>query len=251
MIVMKYYENGNLYQYLDHSNGILSWHDIINMLWGIAGGLKKIHRNFHGGNLLIEDETDARICDIGLYGPCHNLENKGSNQIYGALPYIVPEVLRGENYSTASDIYSFGIIMNTLASGQRPWYDRAHDIILAKDICDGKRLEIPEDTPKFYAELMQQCWDGDPSKRPTASYLYKKLGWINLIHDNLNPFDDDYSISEEKREKRCKLISDLPKTYTHPEIHPEAYYTSILLYFPELSNGFFQFDSYSFFLSSF
>jgi len=66
MIVMKYYENGNLYQYLDHSNGILSWHDIINMLWGIAGGLKKIHtkekvhRNFHGGNLLIEDETDAR-----------------------------------------------------------------------------------------------------------------------------------------------------------------------------------------------
>jgi len=82
---MKYYENGNLYQYPDHSNGrILSWHDIINMLWGIAGGLKKIHRNFHGGNLLIEDETDARICDIGLYGPCHNLENKGSNQIYGA-----------------------------------------------------------------------------------------------------------------------------------------------------------------------
>jgi len=148
------------------------------------------------------------------------------------LPYIAPEVLRGENYSTASDIYSFGIIMNTLASGQRPWYDRAHDIILAKGICP---------------ELMQQCWDGDP----TASYLYKKLGWINLIRDNPNPFDDDYSISEEKREKRRKLISDLPKTYTHPEIHPEAYYTSILLYFPELSNGFFQFDSYSFFLSSF
>src|SRR6266496_32489 len=84
---------------------ILSWHDIINMLWGIAEGLKKIHakekvhRNFHGGNLLIEDETDARICDVGLYGSRHNLENKGSNQIYGALPYIVPEVLHGENYS--------------------------------------------------------------------------------------------------------------------------------------------------------
>src|SRR6266498_356538 len=175
MIVMKYYENGDLYQYLDRSNGILSWHDIINMLWGIAGGLKKIHakekvhRNFHEGNLLIEDETDARICDVGLYGPCHNL---GSNQIYGALPYIAPEVLRGENYSTASDIYSFGIIMNTLASGQRPWYDRAHDIILAKGICP---------------ELMQQCWDGDP----TASYLYKKLGWINLIRDNPNPFDEE------------------------------------------------------------
>ncbi|EXX77319.1 hypothetical protein RirG_024860 [Rhizophagus irregularis DAOM 197198w] len=44
--------------------------------------------------------------------------------------------------------------MNTLATGKRPWYNRAHDTNLARDICDGKRLEIPDDTPKFYAELM-------------------------------------------------------------------------------------------------
>src|ERR1044071_4791784 len=124
MIVMKYYENGNLYQYLDRSNGILSWRDMIDMLWGIAGGLErihaeeKVHKNLHGGNLLIEDEkisTDARIADVGLYGPCNNIENK-SNQIYGVLSYIAPEVLRSKNYTTASDIYSFGIIMNTLAT---------------------------------------------------------------------------------------------------------------------------------------
>jgi hypothetical protein len=35
------YENGNLY--LDHCNGILSWRDMIDMLWGIAGGLERIH----------------------------------------------------------------------------------------------------------------------------------------------------------------------------------------------------------------
>ncbi|CAB5370968.1 unnamed protein product [Rhizophagus irregularis] len=43
MIVMKYYENGNLYQYLDHCNGIISWRDVIVMLWEIAGGLERIH----------------------------------------------------------------------------------------------------------------------------------------------------------------------------------------------------------------
>src|SRR6266480_4882736 len=156
MIVMKYYENGNLYQYIDHSNGILSWRDRIDMLWEIAGGLErihaedKIHKNLHGGNLLIEDEkisTDARDVDLhtGLHGPCNYHENKGPsfNQIYGALPYVAPEVLRGENYSTAFDIYSFGIIMITLATGRRPWHNRAHYISLAKDICDGLRLEIP------------------------------------------------------------------------------------------------------------
>ncbi|PKY22983.1 kinase-like protein, partial [Rhizophagus irregularis] len=166
---------GNLYQYLDRHNRILSWKDIIDMLRGIAEGLEKIHvegkihRNLHGGNLLIENEkniTDARIGDVGLYGPC---EYNNSGQIYGVLPYIAPEILRGGNYNTASDIYSFGIIMNILATGKRPWHSEAHDISLAKNICDGKRLEIPDDTPKFYAELMQQCWDNEPKKRPTAS----------------------------------------------------------------------------------
>ncbi|CAB5301022.1 unnamed protein product [Rhizophagus irregularis] len=89
-----------------------------------------------------------------------------------------------------------------------------------------------DDTPKFYADLMEQCWDDEPENRPTAFYLYKKLNWINLIRDNPNPFDDNYYISEEKR---FKIASQLPTIYTHPEIHPEAYYTSRLLYFPELS----------------
>src|SRR4051812_263590 len=144
---MKYYENGNIYQYLDSHNGILSWKVTIDILRGIARGLDKIHiegkilRNLHGGNLFFEDEnfsTDVRIGDVGLYGPSYNFENRSLNQIYGVLPYVAPEVLRGGFYSAASDIYSFGIIMNALATGKRPWYNEAHDINLAKNICDGK-----------------------------------------------------------------------------------------------------------------
>ncbi|EXX54657.1 uncharacterized protein OCT59_010188 [Rhizophagus irregularis] len=234
MIVMKYYENGNLYQYLDRHGGVLSWKVIIDLLREITSRLEKIHfenkihGNLHGGNLLVEDEMIVRIGDLGIYGPSYiNFENRNLNQIYGVLPYIAPEMLRGENITIASDIYSFGIIMYTFAAGKRPWYNRAHNISLAKDICDGKRLEIPGDTPDFYAKLMKQCWDNDPDKRPNATELYGGLNWINLIRHNPSPFDDNYYISEENR---CKSF----KPYTHPEIHPEAYYTSKFFHFPEL-----------------
>ena len=224
------------------TNGILSWTNTIDTLRGIAKGLErihadgKVHKNLHGGNLLIEDErvsTDARIADVGLYGPCNRQEN---DQIYGVLPFVAPEVIRHKNYSTASDIYSFGIIMNTLATGEKPWFNRAHDINLAKDICDGEKLKIPDDSPPFYTELMQRCWDNDPNKRPTASYLNEKLGeWITLICDDPNPSEisNQSSVAEEKRWKK---ISQLSKDYSIPEPCAQAYYTSKQLNFFELSN---------------
>ena len=64
---------------------------------------------------------------------------------------------------------------------------------------------------------MQQCWSNEPEKRPTASLICKRLSWNNLFCD--------YDYYDEK--KRYKI-------HPHLKIHPEAYYTSRLLYFPEL-----------------
>ncbi|RIA89729.1 kinase-like domain-containing protein [Glomus cerebriforme] len=78
MIVMRFYENGNLYSYLDESMGILCWRDIIDMLWTISAGLNFIHEqnlvhgHLHGENILIENEMDSidtKISDTGLHGP--------------------------------------------------------------------------------------------------------------------------------------------------------------------------------------
>ncbi|RIB13576.1 kinase-like domain-containing protein [Gigaspora rosea] len=43
MFVMRYYENGNLYEYIDNNKGVIGWRDMTDLLWEIAGGLEKIH----------------------------------------------------------------------------------------------------------------------------------------------------------------------------------------------------------------
>src|SRR5688500_6751626 len=141
---------------------MLCWRDIVEMLWGISGGIEHIHENelfhgnLHGGNLLVENErdsVDARIADVGLHGP---VDKKNSNEVYGVLPYVAPEVLKGNSPTKASDIYSFGMIMWTLSAGIRPWCNISHDSKLATEICFGLRPEIIDGTPNVYTQLMIQ-----------------------------------------------------------------------------------------------
>ncbi|CAJ0745752.1 17493_t:CDS:2 [Entrophospora sp. SA101] len=269
MFVMKYYENGNLYQYLNYVKGVISWRDMIDMLWDISCGLEKIHSqdlfhgNLHGGNLLIEEEnvsTDAKLADVGFYGPVSNdlSFKRKDNKIYGVLPFVAPEILMlSSNTSTKfpssddydyndqdycyfrrkSDIYSFGITMWTLASGVKPWCDRAHDEQLAIDICKGLRPEGIRDMPKYYKDLMERCWHSSPDQRPTARELTKIFSdWIYDMCDN--PNETDISIDFSKAEdERWKLISrQHNKSYTPPKQHPQAFYTSREFYFPNLTN---------------
>ena len=236
MIVMRYYEEGNLYSYLEETRGMLCWRDIVEMLWEISGGIERIHEsglvhgNLHGGNILVENErdaVDARVADVGLHGPVDKIN---STDMYRVLPYVAPEILKGNPLTRASDIYSFGIIMWTLSAGIRPWCDRPHDSKLASEVCSGLRPEIIEGAPNVYIELMTQCWHSEPSKRPTAFQVYELIGsWVTSICDEPEASDlsDQFDAAEERR------FSDFEKKnkFNQQEINPQTFYTSRPLYF--------------------
>ena len=131
--------------------------------------LNLIHGDFHNGNLLAVSYNLTLISDFGL---CRSVNQTNiKNDIYGVLPYMAPEVLRGKPYTKAADIYSFGIIMWEMTSGVPAFHNIPHDFQLSLDICKGIRPEIVEGTMPEYVELMKRCWDNDPEKRPTAKEL--------------------------------------------------------------------------------
>jgi serine/threonine protein kinase len=65
--------------------------------------------------------------------------NVQNNDVYGILPYVAPEVLRGKGYTQKSDIYGFGIIAYEVCTELSPYHDIAHDRTLAIKICQGLR----------------------------------------------------------------------------------------------------------------
>ena len=151
--------------------------DKYHNLYSIAESLSALHKcnlvhgDFHSGNLLLDDHKYVYISDFGLSKPAD--KSTESKEIYGVLPYIAPEVLRGKPYTKAADIYSFGIIMWEMTSGIPAFDNTLHDFSLSLEICRGLRPNVIEGTENRYAKLMERCWDSNPDKRPAAEELSK------------------------------------------------------------------------------
>ncbi|POG69403.1 kinase-like domain-containing protein, partial [Rhizophagus irregularis DAOM 181602=DAOM 197198] len=110
-------KNGSLRQHLNNNFISLDWDQKLWSLYCIALGLRDIHKkglihqDFHCGNILSDFNKEAFITDLGLCQPANVKSSQNNNKkIYGVLPYVAPEVLRGKEYTQKSDIYGFGII---------------------------------------------------------------------------------------------------------------------------------------------
>jgi serine/threonine protein kinase len=196
-MITEYYESGDLTRYITNDFFNISWRNRLKILHDIASGIESIHKanivhkDFHSGNIFINNNSEARTGDLGLSKS--SLDNADDDEIYGIIPYVAPEILQGQKYTKASDIYSFGMIMWELMTGRRPFWDQSHNSDLIIEICDGLRPPIvTNNVPEGYIELMKECWHSDPDERPTASSLvWNNFGYsdskLNYKHEENNP----------------------------------------------------------------
>jgi serine/threonine protein kinase len=234
-IVTKFYENGNLRQAISQTDCSISWCKIIRIFCQITVALftmhrkEFIHRDFHSGNILIRTKSnhflEAVISDFGM--SLHpDSETSGSTTVYGVLPFVAPEVLHDQVYTTACDIYGFGMIMYEVLSGKPPFFERNCDGALAVDICTrGKRPEIPEYAPEPYVTLMKKCWDSDRTKRPDAGTLSDEFNkWFRIlmkVDDDSEGIYQAFTSSEEKWKTQLQVSQsreNLHSLYTSKSI---------------------------------
>src|SRR5262245_11372863 len=108
---MDYLPDGDLRSYLEEKHNSMTWSVRQIMLRNISLAvciihqLNIIHGDIHSGNVLIRFHTLAVLADFGL-SKAFTTSATSSKGSYGIIPYMAPELLLGQPYSAATDIYA-------------------------------------------------------------------------------------------------------------------------------------------------
>uniref|UniRef100_A0A3B4GE58 receptor protein-tyrosine kinase n=1 Tax=Pundamilia nyererei TaxID=303518 RepID=A0A3B4GE58_9CICH len=185
MILTEYMENGALDSFLRLNDSQFTPIQLVGMLRGIASGMKYlaemsyVHRDLAARNILINSNLVCKVSDFGL---SRFLQENSSDPTYtsslgGKIPirWTAPEAIAFRKFTSASDVWSYGIVMwEVMSFGERPYWDMSNqDVINA--IEQDYRLPPPPDCPTHLHQLMLDCWQKDRSARPRFAELVSAL----------------------------------------------------------------------------
>jgi len=155
------------------------------MAWLHGANPQIIHRDLKPQNLLVDSHWNVKVFDFGLAQVKVREEKlRDGKSIPGTPLWMAPEVLMGKDVDEKSDIYSFGIVLWEIMSGEEPFAEH-NDYATFKNAITklGERPKIPANVNQNLAKLMETCWQADPKKRP--SFLQIMLILDSIIVDCL------------------------------------------------------------------
>uniref|UniRef100_A0A8C5IBT7 Ephrin type-A receptor 7 n=1 Tax=Gouania willdenowi TaxID=441366 RepID=A0A8C5IBT7_GOUWI len=202
MIVIEYMENGSLDSFLRVSiiftlrlwltlrvcvrvcacvrvcvqkhDGQFTVIQLVGMLRGIAAGMRYlsdmgyVHRDLAARNILVNSNLVCKVSDFGLSRVIDDDPEAVYTTTGGKIPvrWTAPEAIQFRKFTSASDVWSYGIVMwEVMSYGERPYWDMSNQDVI-KAIEEGYRLPAPMDCPPGLHQLMLDCWQKDRAERP-------------------------------------------------------------------------------------
>ncbi|XP_065833706.1 mitogen-activated protein kinase kinase kinase 11-like isoform X2 [Oscarella lobularis] len=142
-----------------------------------------IHRDLKSNNVLLKetiDETDLsgntlKITDLGLARQMYKTTRMSAAGTYA---WMAPEVIKDSIFSHGSDVWSYGVVLWELLTGEVP-YRGVDGMAVAYGVAMNQlTLPLPSTCPLEFAELMQACWNSVAQSRPAFGAIVRSLETI-------------------------------------------------------------------------
>ncbi|XP_062409614.1 ephrin type-A receptor 4b [Sardina pilchardus] len=183
MIITEYMENGSLDTFLKKHDGQFTIIQLVGMMRGIASGMKYlsdmnyVHRDLAARNILVNSNLVCKVSDFGLSRVLEDDPEAAYTTRGGKIPirWTAPEAIAYRKFTSASDVWSYGIVMWEVVSyGERPYWEMSNQDVI-KAIDEGYRLPAPMDCPLVLHQLMLDCWEKCRNDRPKFGQIVNTL----------------------------------------------------------------------------
>ncbi|KAK8864795.1 hypothetical protein M9Y10_010320 [Tritrichomonas musculus] len=184
-------KNGFLDEYIHNQDNFLNPTQKIIIAYGIAHVMnyihskKVIHGNLKTENILLNEKLYPKI--LNFYMSRH-IEKKSSEIkiIKDDLRYMPPEFIENSEACYNSfeiDVYSYGLLLFELITETNPFANYTDKNKIYQDVINGKRPPFPPGTRPEWKDLISNCWDQDPNKRPSFAVILNFLRYDQFYND--------------------------------------------------------------------
>ncbi|XP_051900344.1 mitogen-activated protein kinase kinase kinase 10 [Pristis pectinata] len=220
-LVMEYARGGALNRAL--SGRKVPPHVLVNWAVQIARGMNYlhneavvpvIHRDLKSSNILILEKTEdddltnktLKITDFGLAREWHRTTKMSAAGTYA---WMAPEVIKLSLFSKSSDVWSFGVLLWELLTGEVP-YREIDGLAVAYGVAVNKlTLPIPSTCPEPFGKLMEDCWNSDAHSRPSFRDILTQLVAIEQSALFEMPLESFHSLQEDWKLEIQQMFDEL------------------------------------------
>ncbi|XP_011480834.1 mitogen-activated protein kinase kinase kinase 10 isoform X2 [Oryzias latipes] len=173
-----------------------------------------IHRDLKSNNILILQPVERndlsgktlKITDFGLAREWHQTTKMSAAGTYA---WMAPEVIKLSLFSKSSDVWSFGVLLWELLTGEVP-YREIDALAVAYGVAMNKlTLPIPSTCPEPFAQLLTECWSPNPHSRPSFSSILRRLLTIEQSAMFQMPLESFHSLQEDWRVEIQLMFDEL------------------------------------------